>query len=979
MKKIPKRRVSLAVAATLGSGAFAGMAPAPALAQAPAPAAPAERIERIQVTGTRIPLETLESESPVQVLTAQDIKATGLTNIADVLNQLPQVIPDYGQMLSNGSFGTATVDLRGLGASRTLVLIDGRRVPAGDPRLWATDLNAIPSPLIQRVDVLTGGASSIYGSDAIAGVVNFIMNDHFEGLQLDYNANGYNHQQHNSMVSSIVAGRAETNPAQYQVPGNVGLDGVTQDFSMTLGGNFAGAKGNATVYFEYRHSQPVLQGSRDFSACSLSSTPDSLVCGGSSTSFPGRFLNPVTGKNWTIADAAGNVRPYLANTDAFNFGPYNYYQVPDERYLANFFAHYDALPNLRVYTEFDFMDDKTVLQIAPSGAFFGQSVTLYDSNPFLSPSFKTAFGIAPDNPADVIVGRRNVEGGGRQDVPRHTDYRIVIGAKGDILDGKWDYDLWWQSGKVVYQDVYLADFSIERIARSLNVVRDPRSGAPVCASVLDGSDPQCVPWNIFQTGGVTPAALTYLQTSGFQSGETAQQVVGLHLSTDLGTAYGWKLPLAKTGIGLALGVERRTEKLTLNTDPAFSIPDLAGQGSPTIGVTGQYTVNEAFAELRVPIFEAQKWADLLSFNASYRYSSYTTGPQTNTYGLGAEWAPVKEARLRGTYQRAVRAPNIIELFTPRGISIFGLDHDPCGPAMTASVAQCQLTGLSPSMYGSSLLDNPANQYNQLGGGNPQLKPETSTSYTVGLVLQPTRNFSATIDYWNISVKASISQLNANVILNDCLSIGLLCNAIHRDALGTLWLQGGGFIDTANVNIGSTRTSGIDVTANYTLALDSYGSLGLAFTGTWLNEFVTESIPGLGSYDCAGLFGLVCGKPLPRWRNVLTTTWNTPWNWNAGFRWRYFSSVNVDASSSNPQLAGDYNPGDAKIGAQSYLDLFGQWNISKNFTLRGGVNNVFDHDPPVITGLGGAYYNGNTFPQVYDALGRNFFINLQAKF
>jgi outer membrane receptor protein involved in Fe transport len=945
-----------------------GLAASLALAQQQ-PSAAVERIQKVEITGSRIPLQTLESESPVQIISAQDIRYTGLTNIADVLNQLPQAFAEYGQMLSNGATGTATVNLRHLGSDRTLVLIDGRRLPAGDPRLWAPDLNAIPVPLIQRIEVLTGGASSVYGSDALAGVVNFIMNDHFEGLQFDYNANGYNHQQHNGVASILT-----------QVPGNIGLDGATQDFSMTLGGNFAGGRGNATVYFEYRHSNPVLQASRDFSACALDSTATGFACTGSSTSYPGRFFDPNTGKSWTIADAAGNVRPYVTPNDLFNFNPYNYYQVPDERYLANFFAHYDAFPNVRVYTEFDFMDAKTVLQIAPSGSFLGQQFTLLDNNPLLSQSFKNAFGITATTPGSVIIGRRNVEGAGRQDEPRHTDYRIVIGARGSVLDGKWDYDLWWQSGKVVYQDTYLHDFSIQRTARALNVVTGP-NGQPVCASVLDGTDPNCVPWDIFHTNGVTQAALNYLETPAMQNGETAQSVVGIHVTSDLGTAYGWKLPQARTGIGVALGVERRTEKLTQLTDAAFSQDDLAGQGGAVIGVSGQYTVNEFFGEIRVPIMEGQPWAEELTVNGSYRYSSYSTNQTTNTYGLGAEWAPVKEARLRGTYQSAVRAANIIELFTPEGLNLFSFDADPCGPSRTATVAQCQRSGLSPSQYGAAILDNPAGQGNFLQGGNPNLSAEKAKSYTVGIVLQPIPSFNATVDYWNIKVDGDINSLAPALVLNQCVFAGQFCDAVHRDALGTLWLSGGGFITATNRNLGVTKTDGIDVTLDYTRSFERYGSLGITFTGSWLHHFVTEPVPGLGSYDCAGLYGVICGTPLPRWRNVATGLWNTPWSWSAGLRWRYYASASIDASSSNPQLSGPFFPVDASIGAQNYIDLFGQWNISKNLTLRGGVNNVFDRDPPVISSTiaGSPFGNGNTFAQVYDTLGRNFFVSAQARF
>jgi outer membrane receptor protein involved in Fe transport len=1018
MKKMKRRQLSLAVAKALGAGAVVGLAaplayaqqqPQPAApdaavqvaqptqqqiaapdapvkvaqatpAPAAAPAAPVERIQKIEVTGSRIPLQTLESESPVQIITQQDIKYTGLTNIADVISQLPQAFADLGQNLSNGATGTATVNLRGLGAQRTLVLIDGRRLPAGDPRAYPTDLNAIPAPLVQRVDVLTGGASSIYGSDAVAGVVNFIMNDHFEGVQFDYNLNGFNHQQH-SFVGSIVAARAVTNPSQFSVPGDVGYDGQTQDISMTMGGNFANGRGNATVYFEYRHSDPVLQSTRDYSACALSATATGFVCGGSSTSFPGRFFDANTGNSFTIANAAGGVRPYVASTDQFNFGPYNYYQVPDVRYLANFFAHYDAFPNVRVYTEFDFMDEKTVLQIAPSGIFFGPIFTLLDSNPLLSQDFKNAFGITPGTPGSVIIGRRNVEGGGRQDIPRHTDYRIVIGAKGDVLDGKWDYDMWWQSGKVVYQDTYLNDFSSPRIQKALNVVKDPNTGQPTCASVLDGTDPSCVPYDIFHSNGVTPAALNYLQTPGFQNGETDQSVIGIHVNSDLGTAYGWKLPWAKTGIGVALGYERRVEKVVLNTDEFFSNFEGAGQGGPVIPLNGQYTVNEGFGEIRVPIMENQPWAQVLSVNGSYRYSSYSTNQTTNTYGLGAEWAPVKAARLRGTYQRAVRAANVIELFTAQGTNLFSFTADPCGPSKTATVAQCQLSGLNPAQYGAAILDNPAGQGNYLQGGNPNLSPEKSDSYTLGIVLQPLPNLSATVDYWNIDVKNNVGVIPPTLALSQCLSTGTFCNLIHRDALGTLWLSGGGFITGTNLNLGSTKTDGIDVTLNYTYPMEKYGSLAFNFTGTWINEFIVEPVPGLGSYDCVGFYGTTCGTPTPEWRHKLQGIWNTPWNWSLSAAWRYIQGVNVDTSSSNPLLAGSPLPPTLHIGTQQYLDIAAQWNINKNFTVRAGVNNVFDHDPPVLdsTIAGPPFGNGNTYPQVYDAMGRNIFLNVTAKF
>jgi outer membrane receptor protein involved in Fe transport len=247
------------------------------------------------------------------------------------------------------------------------------------------------------------------------------------------------------------------------------------------------------------------------------------------------------------------------------------------------------------------------------------------------------------------------------------------------------------------------------------------------------------------------------------------------------------------------------------------------------------------------------------------------------------------------------------------------------------------------------------------------------------VLTPAPNLSATIDYWNIKIDNTIGFVQSDVALQTCVTSGQLCGLIHRDMLGTLWLPNGGFVDGTNLNIGTMKTSGVDVTLNATYRFESYGSLAASFVATWVREFMQQQASGLGSYDCAGLYGEICGEPMPRWRNVLTTTWNTPWNWTAGLRWRYFDSVAIDASSSNSVLSGPFEPVVARIGAQNYFDLFGQWNIGKNFTLRGGVNNVVDHDPPLTASQGPPFGNGNTFPQVYDALGRNLFVNVQVRF
>src|SRR2546425_89871 len=902
MKRMHRKKLSLAVAQALSAGILVGLSAPSVFAQVAPP--PAERIEKLTVTGSRLPVSpNLESTSPISIITPADIAFEHPVSIENLLNNMPQVFASQGNMLSNGSTGTATVDLRGLGAARTLVLINGRRMPAGDPTAFPTDINGIPLPLIQRIDIYTGGASAVYGSDAVSGVVNFIMNDRFQGVQFDVGHSFYNHQQGNGLAS-VIQGRAATNPDQFKVPGDVDSDGEVENYSVTMGSDFANGKGNATVFLGYTRSHPVLQRDRDYSACATGQSATGFTCGGSSTSFPGRFFNLATGKSFTIADAAGNVRPFSSALDQFNFAPFNFYQRPDERYLADFFAHYDIAPWVRAYTEFQFMDDRTLAQIAPSGLFFGSLETFLNfNNPLLSSAFKGAFGITPTTPGDVLIGRRDVEGGGRVDDRRHTSFRGVLGFKGDIpfdFTRGWDYDVWYQMGKVVFQDTYLNDFSKIRIARALDVVTDPATGKPVCASALSGLDPACVPWDIFHLGGVTQAAVNYLAVPGVQKAFTEQSVVGGTVSADLGM-YNWRLPWAKDGIGVAFGAERRVEKLEFTPDLEFTSFDLAGQGGPTLPVNGRYTVKEVYAEVKVPIIQDRPWAQLLSVNGSYRYSDYSTNKTTDTYGIGAEWAPVREARLRGSYQQAIRAANIIELFLPQGFNLFNMSADPCGTSSlggppSATLAQCLQTGLPAALYGSPLLTNVAGQYTYLQGGNPNLDPEKAKTYTLGVVIQPMRNLSASVDYFRIKVDNAVGLIPPATSVSQCIAAGQFCNLIHRDPLtGALWI-GSGFVTGTNINTGSIKTSGFDFTANYSQPIGAWGSVGVNFNGTWTKDFIQEKVVGLGSYDCVGLYGAVCGAPRPEWRHKLRGSWSTPWNVDVSLTWRHLDAVDVELSS-----------------------------------------------------------------------------------
>jgi len=526
-----------------------------------------------------------------------------------------------------------------------------------------------------------------------------------------------------------------------------------------------------------------------------------------------------------------------------------------------------------------------VAQIAPSGIFFGSPDffgpnAIHFENPLLSTAWRNTIAAhnggqpfaASGDTADMLIGRRNIEGGGRQDDIRHSSYRGVFGVKGDLTQ-VWNYDAFYQEGRVLYQGVYRNDFSKTRILRAMDVITNPATGLPACRSFVSGLDPNCVPYDIWHRGGVTQAALDYLQTPGLQHGYTSQKVLGGTMSADLG-GYGIKMPTAKNGLGVVFGLENRKERLSLETDTEFSTFDLAGQGGPTIGVSGALDVSEVFGEVRVPLLEGMTMADLLSVSASYRHSDYSTKKKTNTYGVGTEWAPLKEVRLRGSFQRAVRHANVVELFQPQGNNLFGMDSDPCGASRAATFAQCQRTGITTvynpvtnptGQYGNPILDSPAGQFNFLQGGNVDLKPETANSVTIGTVFTPSKTLTTTIDYWLIKVDDVISNAPPSSLLTACLNNNQFCNLINRDSLGSLWALPSGRIVAINDNLGGYNTSGIDFGVNYAYPLEGLGSVAFNYLGTWLHKWEFEPIKGQGKFDCAGFFGPQCSQakgPLP---------------------------------------------------------------------------------------------------------------------
>ena len=975
----------------------------------------------IVITGSRIPRPNLTAVSPVTVITNQEVKLEGAVLTESLINALPQVRPNQGNFISNGATGTATIDLRGLGTLRTLVLVNGRRLLPGDPTDPSADINVVPSSLIKRVEVLTGGASSVYGSDAVAGVVNFILETQLDGLRLDGQTSFYQH--HNRDGADL---RDALREAGFPFPTGNEADGGIRDINAAFGKAFAGGRGHIMAYAGYRKIEQVTQAKRDYSACTafVDETDDPIACGGSLASATGTFFT-----NFDVFHL-GEGRTFVPGpSQLFNFAPFNYYQRPGRRYTAGAFGDFDVDDALKPYFEFMFMDDRTVAQIAPS-ADFGFIIEINCDNPLLSDQQRslTCFtgnfvGETPitDNQGNLVaiegsptpfvdpvtgstyfkgvlgVGRRNVEGGPRRADIRHKDLRAVAGVRGDLGRGL-SYDASYLLGKVRMNNLFTNDLLISRIILSRDVITDPATGQPICRSVLTGEDPNCLPWDVFQLGAVTPEGAAYLGAPALLEGTVKQRVATAFVTAEL-EEFGIRSPWATSGPALNLGMEYRKDTLDLRPDEHYQSGDLSGQDAPVLPLDGSTQVKELFGELRLPLLSERIIYDL-TFEGGYRQSWYKNGQSnftTNSYKLALELTPIRGMRFRASHQRAVRAPNVQELFAPPFRQFFNID--PCtGITPVATVEQCARTGVSADQYGR-IIANPLEEfggaYHSIVGGNLELEPEKATTRAIGVVLQPRflPAFSATVDWFDIQLKGSIAQIDAQVILDTCLATGdpFFCGRVHRDANGSLWMTPEGFVDDRQANIGAFKVRGIDVGSTYTQPLGRLGSANFEFIGTWLDRYIIDN-GGLSTpYNCAGLFGYTCGSPQPRWRHNGRLTWSPGSAFSLSLHWRYIGKVRVDRSNEEvpfPAFLPPPSPLVAKIDAQNYFDLTGLFNFQGKYSLRLGVRNIFDREPPVVaSGAAGAcgssnfgiFCNGNTYPQLYDPLGRFFFAGATVDF
>ena len=913
-------------------------------------------LEEVIVTGSRIKsIDGFGSTSPVTVVGMDEITSTGLTRVEDVLNSLPQIETGLHSFDANGISGTANIDLRGLGAFRTLVLMNGRRLQPGGVIATSVDVNQIPSAMIERIEVLTGGASATYGADAVAGVVNFIMR-RVDGVEFSGGVSGYQHDNDNQFFQDLMDKRDFVYPT-----GSSGIDGKAYNFDVVIGHDFDDGKGNATVWGTWRENEALLQGTRDYGSCALNAS--STVCGGS-----GNAVIP----NFYVAPAVDGVTDYSRSefvtlqpdstfalddgTNRYNYAPINHFMRPDTRWSMGAIIDYEINEHAIAFFEGNYATDKTQGQIAESGTFFSEEYFLPLDNSVFSEGFRSSLAeLYPDaDEFGIYIGKRNVEGGPRSSNYTHDGFRMVTGLKGAITDN-WDYEASYLYGQTDSSMAYVNDFFAPRITIAVD--------GEACAA-----DPDCIPYEVFTYEGVTPEMAAPLLGTAVMKGQTSTRIINGFVTGDTGWSIGGADSIMVVG-----GFEHRIESYERISDEVFSQGLLLGQGGPTPSISGSYTVREVFGEANVPLLQGVTGAESLVLDLAYRYSDYSTSGGVSTYRIGFDWQPIDLLRVRAGYNRAVRAPNVAELFSAQALGLWS-GVDPCanegGDPPVYSEAQCANLSVPPAQYGT-IGASPAGQYNALYGGNPLLDPEVADTYTLGLVINATDSMTISIDYWDIEIEDTITGVGSPTIVEQCGLYGALCQQINRSASGSLWKGTAGFVVDTTVNIGSNHWEGIDLAYNW--AIDGAGGTWTTnIIGTYMLSKEITPLPAdpTTAYDCVGLVSTQC-YPSPEWRHTADLAYDSNEWWSVKARWRYFQGVDYDGSTDTiAQEQMEKN--------RSYFDLSAVFRYSQHDLVL-GVNNVFDKEPPAVGGTMNGQGNANTFAGFYDTLGRYMFANVTLRF
>ncbi|WP_168176320.1 TonB-dependent receptor [Novosphingobium sp. PC22D] len=954
----------------------------------------------IVVTGSRIASQNVESMSPMSVVGEEELTLTGTATMETLLNTLPQVVPGEGAFTNNETSAAATMDLRGLGPQRNLILVNGRRFVFFDAR-QIVDVNTIPTALVERVELITGGSSAVYGSDAVSGVVNFILKDDMDGLE----------------VSS-----------QYDI--TAAGDSARFNLDIVGGANFAEGRGNVTLFYNYYNRDDTFADARGRSACFLEDTTidgsPALACGGSAGIPNGRIaglpagaaltgrpgvqsalaslgLNNLTSNGFKFDETGQQVSPFVVPGDRYNFNPDNYLQLPLVRNQFGGMAHYEVTPGIEAYFEGLYSSNRTKTQYAATPVTGSYSIQV--DSPFLTPGLQNLFRAldasegtvqldANNNPvlgADglpviipaatrndgyttVSIGRRISEGPTRNATYDRDAYRFVGGLRGDIgslsenafTDLQWDAYYSYAKSKNTLTST--GNIVASRYAQGVTTAFDS-SGNLVCADQSNG----CVPLNIFGPN-ISPEGIDFITERQVSTYETTMKVAQASVT-------GTVVELPAGPLGFAAGFEWR--EVTAAFNPATG--SVGQVGEPTYG---EYDVKEFFGELRIPVFYG------FELNGAFRYSDYSLDNVKGvwTYGGGATWQVVDSLRLRGQYQRAVRAPSVNELFSAQS-RVSEAASDPCALASAASDsairALCVATGVPNGIVGTSGVQ-PSFQVSGIVGGNPDLEEESTDTYTVGAVFEPIPRLAITVDYYNITVNDAIARLGGSInnVFDLCYNQvqdadSPYCRSIIRQDDGTIGTgtnaagQDSG-VSVLFANIGKIKTDGIDVGVSYTMPLGmlagSDSTLNIATTANWLNSFDVTSVAALPDRvnECAGTFGLTCGEPMPEFKANTRLTLKVG-RLTTSIRWRYQGKVTDDRVTRGVVDASVLPV--PKIDPENYFDFSFDYDLDK-YTLYGGILNMFDNHQQL---LGSAQEQLNTYPSTYDPLGIRFFMGAKLKF
>lgn len=928
------------------------------------------RQQTVFVTGSRIQNSNLTSSSPITTVGAQDISLSNTVNAEQFLNQLPQVIPGFDSTSNNPGIGEATVNLRGLGSNRTLVLVNGRRYVTSNQNPGVVDLNTIPAALVENVEILTGGASAVYGSDAMAGVVNFIMKDDFEGFDASL---GYEVTQEG--------------------------DGQIYTASTTMGGNFGDGRGNAVVSLEYTERESVFQGDRDEAFFTLLDTgAEGGFAEFGSINIPSTFAldfdvdytdilgiqPPCTVEGTTedggvcTTDSFGfifnpdgpGILPFInsgPNTNRYNYAPVNYLQIPQERFSIYGSTTYDITPDLEAYAQAIFVTSQTEQLLAPTPIFGAITVNL--DNPFLQDDPEalaalTAISGGADSDGNGVpdatfsAGRRFQETGGRLSDIRNDSFQIAMGLRGDFTE-TWSWDLFGSIGQAE-----------TAVSQTGNI-----SFSGYQAVVSEGRA------NIFDANGLTQDIVDEIAVTGIITGQTDEKILSFIANGDL---LGFTSPGAENPFGVAIGAEYRENDLA--TRGAGLGPDVRGFNQAP-DIFGSFDVYEIFAEVNAPLLENMPGAEELTFTGAFRYSDYSTEAVggVESYAAGLSWTPIEDLRFRAQYQQAVRAPNIGELFAPQTNGFPNIE-DPCSggtlggfdnlDAATQGVVtqNCENNPVATANVPTGSTGTPLqvnSQIEGLFGGNPELQQETAETVTIGAIWSPSfvPNLTITADYFDIQIEDVIAGVPSQRIFDFCYIDGLpeFCNAIRRNPDGTV-----DTFDSFSRNAAELSTNGVDLSIDYSYDSGEYGIFGFYSLITWTdsNEFIP--LPGEAPIESVGFYGATVGEPTPEW------SFNTRLDWGMGpygarLRWTRISEVEDDLfqDGGTPDL---FVTG---VDAYDQFDLTVFYDVNDNLGITFGIENLLDEDFVLIGD--DSSEQSNTYPATYDTLGRTFFGRINLSF